>query len=62
VAQLKPQTTTKEEVASRVKHHKKVFGIPIPGTSKSTPAATPATPGTSPTGPAAPPAASPIKQ
>lgn len=65
VAQLKPQTTTKEEVASRVKHHKKVLFIPIPGTSKSAPAATPATPGTAPGGPAAPPAApatSPIKQ
>jgi parvulin-like peptidyl-prolyl isomerase len=64
VAQLKPQTTTKEEVASRVKRHKKVLFIPIPGTTKSVPAAAPATPGTSPTGPAAPPApaASPIKQ
>lgn len=64
VAQLKPQTTTKEEVASRVKHHKKVLFIPIPGTSKSTPAAAPVSPGTAPapaTPPAAPPAA-PIKQ
>jgi len=34
VAQLKPQTTTKEEVAARVKHRKKVLFIPIPGTSK----------------------------
>ena len=65
VAQLKPQTTTKEEVASRVKRHKKVLFIPIPGTNKRAPAATPVTPGTAPTDPAAPPAApatSPIKQ
>lgn len=65
VAQLKPQTTTKEEVASRVKRHKKVLFIPIPGTTKKNPVSTPATPGTAPTAPAAPPAAppaSPIKQ
>src|SRR5579863_48491 len=65
VAQLKPQTTTKEEVASRIKHHKKVLFIPIPGTSKSTPAATPATTGSAPSAPVTPPAdppASPIKQ
>ena len=34
VAQLKPQTTTKEEVAARVKHRKKLLFIPIPGTSR----------------------------
>ena len=34
VAQLKPQTTTKEEVASRVKHRRKLLFIPIPGTNK----------------------------
>jgi hypothetical protein len=34
VAQLKPQTTTKEEVAARVHRHKKVLFIPIPGTTK----------------------------
>jgi peptidyl-prolyl cis-trans isomerase SurA len=62
VAQLKPQTTTKEEVASRVKRHKKILFIPIPGTSKSTPAATPATPGTAPTTPPAAPPAAPVKQ
>jgi peptidyl-prolyl cis-trans isomerase SurA len=64
VAQLKPQTTTKEEVASRVKHHKKVLFVPIPGTSKSTPAAAPATPGTAPATPPATtpdPAAGPVK-
>jgi peptidyl-prolyl cis-trans isomerase SurA len=62
VAQLKPATTTKEEVASRVKRHKKILFIPIPGTTrKSAPAATPATPGTAPAPPSAP-AASPIKQ
>jgi len=38
VAQLKPQTTTKEEVAARVKRHKKILFIPIPGTSKKAPA------------------------
>jgi peptidyl-prolyl cis-trans isomerase SurA len=35
VAQLKPQTTTKEEVASRIRNPKKLFGlVPIPGTNK----------------------------
>jgi len=33
VAQLKPLTTSKEEVMSRSKAHKKVLGISIPGTS-----------------------------
>jgi peptidyl-prolyl cis-trans isomerase SurA len=34
VAQLKPQTTTKEEVASRIRNPKKLFGlVPIPGTN-----------------------------
>jgi parvulin-like peptidyl-prolyl isomerase len=32
VAQLKPQTTTKEEVTSRAKPMKKILFIPIPGT------------------------------
>ena len=36
VAQLKPQTTTKEEVASRIRNPKKLFGlIPIPGTTRA---------------------------
>ena len=36
VAQLKPETTTKEEVAARAgKPHKKLIFIPIPGTTKS---------------------------
>src|ERR1019366_3178070 len=36
VAQLKPETTTKEEVASRIKNRKKLFGvIPIPGTTRA---------------------------
>jgi hypothetical protein len=36
VAQLKPQTTTKEEVASRIRIHKKLFGlVPIPGTTRA---------------------------
>jgi parvulin-like peptidyl-prolyl isomerase len=35
-AQLKPQTTTKEEVASRIRNPKKLFGlIPIPGTTRA---------------------------
>ena len=39
VAQLKPETTTKEEVASRAgKPHKKLIFIPIPGTTKKAPA------------------------
>ncbi len=33
-AQLKPQTTTKEEVAARSHQHKKLLFIPIPGTKK----------------------------
>jgi parvulin-like peptidyl-prolyl isomerase len=38
VAQLKPETTTKEEVASRSpKPHKKLVFIPIPGTTKKIP-------------------------
>src|ERR1035441_2634706 len=32
VAMLKPPVTTKEEVAARAKPHKKVLGVPIPGT------------------------------
>jgi parvulin-like peptidyl-prolyl isomerase len=32
VAMLKPPVTTKEEVAARAKHHKKVLFVPIPGT------------------------------
>jgi peptidyl-prolyl cis-trans isomerase SurA len=40
VAQLKPETTTKEEVAARAgKPHKKLIFIPIPGTVKTKPAA-----------------------
>jgi hypothetical protein len=39
VAQLKPQTTTKEEVASRGGRHKKLLFIPIPFTSTKTPIA-----------------------
>jgi hypothetical protein len=33
VAQLKPATTTKEEVLSSSKAHKKVLGVAIPGTT-----------------------------
>jgi len=63
VATLKPATTTKEEVASRVKRHKKILFIPIPGTSRKVETA-PTTPQTSPTGPTPPaaPATAPGKQ
>jgi peptidyl-prolyl cis-trans isomerase SurA len=46
VAQLKPQTTTKEEVAARVKRRKKLLFIPIPGTTRKAPVeeASPAVP------------------
>ncbi len=60
-AQLKPQTTTKEEVASRIHRHKKLLFIPIPGTTKkTTPAdttspAAPTAPAATPTAPATPP-------
>ena len=70
VAQLKPQTITKEEVAARTKEHKRFMNIiPIPGTEKpivgtppaAIPAAKPASSsGTGSTGPAGnPPAANP---
>ena len=48
VAQLKPQTTTKEEVAARTKRHKKLIFIPIPGTSKPVPVPTSASAATPP--------------
>ncbi len=38
VAQLKPQTTTKEEVASRGGRHKKLFFIPLPFSKSKAPA------------------------
>jgi peptidyl-prolyl cis-trans isomerase SurA len=66
VAQLKPQTTTKEEVAARVHRHKKLLFIPIPGTSKkasakeTSPADIPAPPPG--TAPAATPPPAPGKQ
>jgi parvulin-like peptidyl-prolyl isomerase len=73
VATLRPQTTTKEEVAARSKKRKKLLFIPIPGTSKAVapvdadtpPAATPApaTPPTAEPQPSAAPAAQPpVKQ
>jgi parvulin-like peptidyl-prolyl isomerase len=66
VATLKPQTTTKEEVAARSKRRKKLLFVPIPGTSKKvtapeqapadSPSPAPATPPTtSPEAPAVPP-------
>jgi hypothetical protein len=33
IAQLKPQTTTKEEVAATHKRHKHVLFVPVPGTT-----------------------------
>jgi peptidyl-prolyl cis-trans isomerase SurA len=64
VAQLKPQTTTKEEVAARVHRHKKLLFIPIPGTTKKAPAKEVAPPDTAPPSPAKTeaPAAPPAKQ
>ena len=75
IAQLKPQTTTKEEVAATHKRHKHLLFIPIPGTtatkgtrpnidtSKLGEAAAPEEPA-KPAPPATPdaPAAAPIKQ
>ncbi len=56
-AQLKPETTTKEEVAARKK--RKILGVPMPGKTKAsnsdgTPA--PATPAVTPVPPAPAPA------
>ncbi len=65
VAQLKPQTTTKEEVAARVKHRKKVWFVPVPGTSrKMAPKVEEPAPAVAPAPSAAPPAAgaAPVKQ
>lgn len=71
VAQLKPQTTTKEEVAARTKMHKRFMNIvPVPGTEKPIPGSAPATPAAKPQpvpAGAAPPAgpdgaAAPVKQ
>lgn len=74
IAQLKPQTTTKEEVAATHKRHKHVLFVPIPGTT-STKGTTPnidtsklgeraEKPSDAPAPPATPdaPAAAPIKQ
>src|SRR5258706_8489218 len=53
-AQLKPQTTTKEEVAAR-KHKKKLLWmVPIPGTSTSKKVETARRPGDGPATPAVP--------
>jgi peptidyl-prolyl cis-trans isomerase SurA len=58
VAQLKPQTITKEEVAARTKQHKRFMNlVPVPGTEKPIVGAAPATPAGT-TAPAASPAAS----
>jgi peptidyl-prolyl cis-trans isomerase SurA len=55
VATLKPQTTTKEEVAARSRRKKKLLFIPIPGTSKNV-KVQPDQPQTEPPAPATPPA------
>ncbi len=54
VAQLRPQTTTKEEVAARTRRRKKLIFIPIPGTvvKEETPETT--APATDPDAPAQP--------
>lgn len=39
---LKPETTTKEEVAAHTKKKKKVIGVPVPFTGKTTPEPAPA--------------------
>jgi peptidyl-prolyl cis-trans isomerase SurA len=60
VAQLKPQTVTKEEVASHKKHKKLLWLIPIPGTGgvkKPAPAAQPASVPAAPASASAPPVA-----
>jgi len=61
VAQLKPQTVTKEEVAAHRRRKRLLFAIPVPGTGDKKPAIKPA-PATQPTQPvsatAAPPSAS----
>ena len=65
VATLKPQTTTKEEVAARSFQRKRLLVVPIPGTRKRPPEASPdAAPAAAPaqTGPPAAPATAPIKQ
>ena len=54
VAQLKPQTTTKEEVASRGGRHKRFLFIPIPVTSSKLPPAPADTPEAAPAKPEAP--------
>jgi len=49
VAQLKPQTITKEEVAARTKQHKRFMNlVPIPGTEKPIVGTAPATPAAKP--------------
>ena len=54
VAQLRPQTTTKEEVAARTRRRKKLIFVPIPGTvvKEETPETT--APATDPNEPAQP--------
>jgi peptidyl-prolyl cis-trans isomerase SurA len=54
VAQLKPQTTTKEEVASRGGRHKRLFFIPLPFTSSQLPPAHADSPAAAPAKPEAP--------
>ncbi|MBZ5724682.1 MAG: peptidylprolyl isomerase [Acidobacteriia bacterium] len=58
VAQLKPPTTTKEEVAAHSTQRKKLLFIPIPGTHKKGKGGSDTTPPAAP----APPPATPIKQ
>ncbi len=61
VAELKPQTTTKEEVAAHDRPHKKLLGIPIPGTRKKPVVTNQATPAAPAAAPSTPPTAQPSK-
>jgi len=51
-ATLKPETTTKEEVAARIKRKKHILHVPVPFSGRTTPEAVPAA--TAPAAPAAP--------
>jgi len=67
VAQLRPQTITKEEVAARKRNKRLLFAIPVPGTGskspvvKAAPATTPTQPASATAGATLPPLAAPPK-
>jgi peptidyl-prolyl cis-trans isomerase SurA len=58
-ATLKPETTTKEEVAAHSKRKKHLLGVPVPFSGKTTPEAVVAPPASAPVAKPAPPAATP---